>query len=290
MTATAAKDGLVLSDVWISTCPVCDSSLAPTRYVVHRVPIRQCSQCNHLVGAISEQAHSEANLEWNKDEGTWPKSIRRLERRRLRTLRQAAVLLGRKMKGLRLLDVGCSNGSLLDIALRHGLDPEGVEPAERAADDAIRRGFTVHKGYVESLSGSYDVITTFEVIEHLRDPLPMLSACYRLLVPGGILVVGTGNTDSWTFRVLGTRWDYMNPGTGHINYFSSHSLSRLAERAGFRLAKISTRAVSFRNRDQPGYRFWKLISQSLAIPARMLGKGEQLEIFLRKPYADNSIG
>jgi len=189
---------------------------------------------------------------------------------------------------MRLLDVGCSNGALLDIAIRHGMQAEGVEPAQSAANDGLRRGFKIHVGLVEALPlphDSFDLITNFEVIEHIRDPLPMLTACHNLLRPGGVLVIGTGNVDSWTFSAIGTQWDFMHPHTGHINFYSAPSLAKLTSSNGFRVAKAWTSAVSLSNREQAHpvkYRLLKLFGQALEFPARLAGKGHQIELFAVK--------
>lgn len=282
------------SQASITQCPVgCRSELLPAGLVVMGVAIRKCSECGHLVGTTSEQTHSAANLVWDNEQGTWPdpKSMRRLEKRRVRTLRTAARILGRPLAGLSLLDVGCSNGTLLDIAGRHGLVAEGVEPAQNAAADGVRRGFKVHEGAVEQLPlqpESYDLITSFEVIEHIQDPTPMLLASLNLLRPGGVLVIGTGNTASWSFAALGADWDFMHPSAGHINYFSSTSLAKLAASLGFDVARVWTGAVTLCNRDQAHpfvYSLWKLCGQALSLPANLMGKGHQLEMFLTKRSA-----
>ena len=45
---------------------------------------------------------------------------------------------------------------------------------------------------------SFDAITLHQVIEHISDPIALLNECARILQPNGILLVGMGNTDSWT--------------------------------------------------------------------------------------------
>ena len=275
----------------ITQCPIgCNSSLVDTDIFVGGRPIRECSVCGHLVGTSDEETHAAANLTWDTDEGTWPdeRSMRRLERRRLRTIRTAARIISRPVTAMRLLDVGCSNGALLDIAIRHGMQAEGVEPAQSAARDGLRRGFNIHVGLVEALPiphESFDLITNFEVIEHISDPLPLLKACHDLLRPGGVLVIGTGNVDSFTFSAIGTKWDFMYPHTGHINFYSTSSLAQLTSSNGFRVAKVLTSAVSLSSREQTHplkYRILKLAGQVLEYPARLAGKGHQVELFAVK--------
>lgn len=88
-------------------------------------------------------------------------------------------------------------------------------------------------------------MTLFEVIEHVDDPIGLLWACYRVLRPGGVLVIGTGNTDSWTRSMLQQRWDFfdLRQHGGHISFFCPRSMEALATRTGFQIRKVNTSSV-----------------------------------------------
>lgn len=220
--------------------------------------------------------------------GTWPSldETRRLSHRRARTIRNITKALSKKDCDFSLLDVGCSSGSFLSIAEQLGVNAEGVEPAERPVLYAKRKGLKVHLGTLQDLhlpENTYDAITMFEVIEHIKDTVPLLNECYRILKPNGVLVIGTCNTNSWTRRFMQNRWDCLDSHTGHINFFSNKSIRFLAKKTGFRVEHISTSAVKFYEKGEVGhirYRFFKVISELLNYPSRILRKGNQMEAYL----------
>jgi 2-polyprenyl-3-methyl-5-hydroxy-6-metoxy-1,4-benzoquinol methylase len=191
---------------------------------------------------------------------------------------------------LRLLDVGCSTGALMLSARREGIDVTGVEPAVRAAGAAQAAGLTVYAGTLAEAalpSLTFHAATLIEVIEHLTKPGEVLREIRRILVPGGVLVIGTGNAASWTVRLMGGGWDYFQVGRhgGHISFFTPESLRRLAVRCGFQVERIETRHVRFVESYQapkPVYRALKIIAEVLNVPARWTDKGHDMLMYLRK--------
>jgi len=130
-------------------------------------------------------------------------------------------------------------------------------------------------------SHHFDVITLFEVIEHLKDPCPLISHCHSLLKPNGLMVIGTGNACSWTARIQGKRWEYFsidNHG-GHISFYNPKSMQALAEKTQFTVIKNNTRCVKFFEKGQvpyPLYRVTKLFSEMLNFPAKLFGQGHDM--------------
>jgi SAM-dependent methyltransferase len=138
--------------------------------------------------------------------------------------------------GKRLLDVGAAFGFLLAAARKHGFDPVGVEPVAACAEFAKRElGETILPFALEDADlprGSFDVITLFDVIEHLRDPRGAVARVRELLRPGGLVVVETGDLDALLSRVCGRRWYYYDP-PQHLTYFRQASLVSMLRNAGF---------------------------------------------------------
>lgn len=138
--------------------------------------------------------------------------------------------LGRKG---RLLDVGCALGDFVEVAVEQGWDAEGVEISAYAAAEARSKGLRVYTGVLEDLrlpSGSYDVITLYDVVEHLTDPVATLREVYRLLSPGGVLHMVTPNVGGLQARVLGSKWYHYKPGE-HIYLFSPTTAREVVGRA-----------------------------------------------------------
>ncbi len=230
--------------------------------------------------------------EFDDAEGTLPKPDARQRRfiRSKRYLDQIESLLGKPRNTIRILDVGCSSGYFLGVAKQLGFCAEGVEPGLEAVQTARAAGLTVHSGLLEDVAlpeQSFDAITLFEVIEHLKDAGGTIQKCNRLLRPGSILVIGTANTASWTYMTMKSRWEYfhIDKHGGHVSFFNPGSMKILAQRSGFVVEKIETRSVSFSERDATHpviYRACKIISELIETPSRWLGKGHDMLVIMRK--------
>ena len=163
---------------------------------------------------------------------------RLLQSRRL--LQSVTRLWGRRLSGLRLLDVGAGSGPLVEEALALGARAEGIEPSLWLRAHAVERGLRVHQGVLPhpDITGRFDVVTLVDVIEHTTDPLSLLQHASAVLETGGVLVIVTPDVRSAAARVLGWRWWHYR--TAHVGYFSRATLSRLCARAGLK-AGASTR-------------------------------------------------
>tara|TARA_B100000787_G_C16156771_1_gene279349 strand:+ start:108 stop:956 length:849 start_codon:yes stop_codon:yes gene_type:complete len=276
----------------LKSCPnECKSNLQPSGIIVSEGELNECLSCGQLISSCSKSYYEKSNQKWNSEEGTWPseKNSLRLVKRRTIDIRNIANLLCKNYSDINILDVGSSNGSFVSIAKGLGLQAEGVDPSEKAVAAGLKKGLKLHIGFLNDVAfsdNSFDAITLHEVIEHVADPVSLLKECARVLRPGGILLVGTGNTDSWTRKVKKNKWDFfdMNKHGGHINFFSPKSLRILAPRVGFSVTKVLTHSVKFYEKGEvPNifYRIIKIFTELLNLPAKILNKGHQMEVYLR---------
>ena len=277
----------------ITTCPVgCTAPFETTTTVMPEGPLLRCPACGQLVSQCSEALYAQSMQEFNDPRGTLPdaRSAERSQRRSKKYLDNISALLGKTPAQTRLLDVGCSSGAFLGAAVKLGYAAEGVEPAPQAAATARAAGLKVHTGLLHEAafaSGSFDAVTLLEVIEHLKEPLPLLQECQRILKPGGILLVGTANADSWQARAFGAHWDYLSIAKhgGHISFFNPASLAKLAAQAGFAQALLKTRSVRFSDRgnsSEPVYTVLKIAAELLNPLAALLHKGSDMAMYLRR--------
>ena len=138
--------------------------------------------------------------------------------------------------GGRLLDVGAAYGFFVHLAARAGFAAQGLEPAADCAAFARRElGAELQTGRFESVDlpdESFDVVTMFDVLEHFENPRVALQQAARLLRPGGLLVVETGDTEALLARLAQQRWYFFDP-PQHLVFFSQANLAQLARSVGF---------------------------------------------------------
>lgn len=158
------------------------------------------------------------------------------------TFRRRAALLKPWLKSERprLLDAGCATGLFLEVARAADWDAEGLDISSYALSKARERGFRVHQGTLPDPAlpdESYDVITLWDVIEHVPDPAAVVRDCRRLLKPGGLLAMSTPDAGSVPARLLGGKWLGFRSIDEHLYFFSHASMSAMLERAGLRVAR-----------------------------------------------------
>ena len=135
----------------------------------------------------------------------------------------------------RILDVGTAYGFFLRVARARGWDAMGVEIAADCAEEAARLAEVpvVAGDFLDAdLPADFDVITLFDVIEHMRDPMACLRRAADLLNPGGLLVIETGDVASRWARLLGRHWYFLDP-PQHLFYFSAAGLKQALTQCGF---------------------------------------------------------
>jgi 2-polyprenyl-3-methyl-5-hydroxy-6-metoxy-1,4-benzoquinol methylase len=207
----------------------------------------------------------------------------------VKTFRMRGELVARhRPPPARLLDVGCAAGFALTALRERGYDVRGVELSRPMAELARRRlgdGAAIHCGLLgESLFGGakFDVITMFDVVEHVEDPVAFLATARRMLAPGGVVVLETQNVASWFARLMGVRWQHYKFHE-HLYHFDPKTVRVLLAKAGLELVEWSPRRggkhVSLRFLVERAGRVHPLLSTLLA-PLRLFG-GTTLYVNLR---------
>lgn len=233
-------------------CPACGADRPRPRFRKHLVEYVECPECETMY--ISPRP-TPAVLEWfyrgSANYAHWNKVIfpatedARRERifvprveRLLELCRRHGVATGS------LLEVGAGFGTFCSEVMRRGLFGRvvGVEPTPDLAQTCRDRGIEVIELPVEQVAIEpglrFDVIASFEVIEHLFDPGAFVASAARLLAPGGILLLVCPNGKGFDVRTLGTVSNTVDH--EHLNYFHPASLGQLLQRHGLEVLESQT--------------------------------------------------
>ncbi len=137
----------------------------------------------------------------------------------------------------KLLDLGCGEGHFLKYASSHEWDVSGIDLKVENTEFAkkileIRNIQCTSLGQALLPEKTFDVVTLYDLIEHLAHPFSELKKIHKLLRPGGLVVISTPNVkNSFFMKELWT--GYITK--GHIYFFSKKTLTQMLQRAGFKV-------------------------------------------------------
>jgi SAM-dependent methyltransferase len=140
------------------------------------------------------------------------------------------------LKNKTVADVGCAGGSFLDHIARVADRKVAIEPSSIYRDSLTDRGFAVFPYVTDAAAefgGKVDFATSFQVIEHVRDPRDFLARIRPLLAPGGSLLITTPNRRDILMELLPDDFPAFFYRVVHRWYFDEDSLANCARRAGF---------------------------------------------------------
>lgn len=138
----------------------------------------------------------------------------------------------------RVLDVGCATGDFLVVATERGWNAVGVDPSP-ARELALAVGARLVGRTIDDADvapRSLDLITLWDVLEHLPDPVASLRRARQLLAPGGLLAATVPNAGSALARLSGPRWFGYKTAGEHLQFFTPATIARCFAAAGFQLA------------------------------------------------------
>jgi 2-polyprenyl-3-methyl-5-hydroxy-6-metoxy-1,4-benzoquinol methylase len=191
----------------------------------------KCKNC-HLIYVNPIEKASKINGDYSKMGNPDAPIIRES---RLRAAKSQLGLIKNYKNGTTLLDVGCGEGFFLFNASKAGYTAKGIDISQDAAEYARREfGLNVEAKPFKELQfpeNYFDVVTLWQVLEHVPYPLTILKEVHRVLKPGGMLAVSTPDVGGILARIFRTKW--WNISRLHINQFTSKTLKRMLENAGF---------------------------------------------------------
>jgi putative flippase GtrA/SAM-dependent methyltransferase len=229
--------------------------------------IVQCADC----GLLYQNPHEdETTIEEQYAQVEDPTYERETEGR-IRTFSRLLDRLERYVRPGQMVDVRCYTGVFLDLARARGWRVLGVEPSLWATRKGQEKGHIVISASLRNAglsAESFDLVSLWDVLEHLHDPLGDLREMYRILKPGGVLGLSTMNAGSLFAKLAGAHWPwYMRM---HFYYFTPGTITRMLRAAGFQVLAVERhkRIVSLRYLVEKG----AALCGPLGTPARWLGQ------------------
>lgn len=205
-----------------NNCPLCGSKeLHFIGDIAYRVPIMfstnsiqlertpelyECQDCKSWFtqNIICEDAAFEMYRQ-GESCAKWPRSAGFADEKHKNIIRRLDQYF---CEGKRVLDIGCNTGTLLDFAHAKGCYTTGVEPSLASRDILLSKGHYVFSS-IESVTEKYDVITAFDLVEHLYDLPGFFKLAANLLVDNGTIILLTGDIHSLSARLSKERWWYL---------------------------------------------------------------------------------
>ncbi|MFT5777421.1 MAG: 2-polyprenyl-3-methyl-5-hydroxy-6-metoxy-1,4-benzoquinol methylase [Crocinitomicaceae bacterium] len=146
----------------------------------------------------------------------------------------------------KILDVGCGNGFFLEAAQKRGWEVYGADFSKSSIEICKKKGIHMHEGILTSDAfppDSFDVVTSFEVLEHINNPNEELGYINSFLRKNGIAYVTTPNFNALLRYRLGEKYDVINY-PEHLTYYTRKTLKKVFQKNNFRALSIRTTGVS----------------------------------------------
>lgn len=146
----------------------------------------------------------------------------------------------------KLLDYGCSNGQFLEIAAKRGWEIFGLEFAGECFDNCAKKGIKIYllDNLPEHLFlNEFDIVTSFEVIEHINNPNDKLNIINKILRKEGLFYFTTPNFNSLSRKILKEKWNVIGF-PEHLSYYTPQTIHQLLAKNGFRKKNLFTSGIS----------------------------------------------
>ena len=223
------------------TCPICSSKKSDEYIVTHDyrlattrkpIPLRKCknSECMHIWSSnipSDEEIKSFYKEEFYKHSKKKTDIITRLNRTKLL---KCINRNGEK----KILDVGAGDGGLVAFLKDNNFNAYGVEPSKsgRRFAKEVHGLELISKNIFDIHQGNYDVINLSHVLEHVTDPISMLTKIHNLLGANGFLSIEIPNIQSWESAIFKSIYIHIDA-PRHIHHFNENSFHIALSKAGF---------------------------------------------------------
>lgn len=220
-------------------------SVGSSRTILSHGRILRCASCGLAYRSHRPSAEQLAQLYREADDGMYEAEMPNRWRTAMR--HKSIVEKHVPTKGS-LLDIGCASGAFMRVMLDDGWQVQGIEPSEsqyRRAAGVLGGSNFIHQCTLERahLDDRFDLITLWDVLEHVTEPSQFLALAASYLKEGGYLLLNVPRIDSPISKLLGPRWPLLL--AEHLCYFTVPSLVACGKTAGLKLIHTGQRPAAF---------------------------------------------
>lgn len=252
-------------------CKLCGSETASPRYRLKKTTVYACSACdfhfiNHLDELVPATPAETIPLLDQKSRSYIESCLPANELQQHKNLQLVKHRMA--LPGSHCLDIGAGAGLFAHLLMTSGALVQGIEPQpifQAFADEKYGielRGETVDASYwQQNYRDFFDLVTLWDVLEHVNFPAELLQQAYSLIKPGGLLFLDTPRRDAFFYRL--SEWSYrISKGTNplflesiysplpfrHKQIFTLQQLRQLAEQIGFSVLAINSSRLQMHNK------------------------------------------
>lgn len=228
----------------VQHCPNCNSQSFKSKKKYKSTFLVKCNSC-HLVFTEKhipdEELEIYYNKEYHRNNVLSPITVKRYH--------ELLDFFESYRKTNRILDIGCGCGFFLEIAKQRGWEVYGTEFTQNAIEICEEKGITMKKGSTSSSmfdAEYFDVVTSFEVIEHHQHQQTEMKAIKHFLRKGGLFYCTTPNFNAFERRILKSNYKIIKI-PAHLTYFTKKSFHHLLSKNHFKKVFLHTHGISLSN-------------------------------------------
>lgn len=283
-------------------CTICQKDFSKVLYITPKFDVIQCQKCG-LVYVNDYLSHEKMNDMYEHYSSVFMHEIY------LETQNAQISDFTQKVKSIerlaprkgKLLDIGCGYGFFLEAARRRNWEVYGIEISKHAADYAQNKfSLNVLHGTIEDAQFSecfFDVITAWDLIEHLNDPMDFIQKVRRFVKQNGLIVIKTPNQDSLYTRIGNLIYKISSGkilfpilsqyGYSHLYRFSPTTIKSLLEQEGFCVFRITKensnlKILTQQHKNYAEKPYMKMLLYLLSFFAEVLQMQNQIIVYAKK--------
>jgi len=276
------------------TCKICESNSVSLKFnLTEKHGVYSCSGCSaqfmdpqlndeEIIRLYSEGYYASWGVSGNSENES-------AKQMKIATFLLRLELIKQHVASGKIMDIGCATGYFLEAAKTLNYEPFGIELSEYSSGIAKKKFGTenIFNGKLEDCNFKqkmFNVITMFDLIEHVRSPRETLSKAAELLSDDGVIVITTPDNSSTSNKIMGKRWTHYKQ--EHFYYFNIKSLSYVAQQCNLKVvySESSKKAlnITYLHTQLNVYKHWlftPIINLAFAIlPKRLADKNFHIGI------------